>query len=322
MHYVIRRLLAAVPVLFGVTLVSYLALFFAPGDKLSSVVSPEALLQMTEPQKDALRKSLGLDDSVWQGYLKFLDRLVHGDLGFSLTSGRPVSGELADRIGITLQLIGPSIVVGLLVGVPLGVVAAVREDGIIDRIVTSFSTLLIVVPGFVLCLLLIDLFAVQLGWLPASGMSTLGVETLHDRLRHLVLPTVVLGAAVAATLMRYTRSSVIEVLASPYIVTARAKGLRTGRLYGVHALRNGLVPVITVFGLSLPVLLAGAIITETVFNIQGMGQYAVNAAQRRDSSAMMGVMLVIGAGVVIANLLTDIIYSLADPRIRLDGDSS
>ena len=322
MRYIIRRLLAAVPVLVGVTVVSYMALFFAPGDKLSSVVSPEALFQMSEAQKETLRHSLGLDNSLAQGYVQFLGRLVRGDLGFSLTSGRPVSDELAERILITVQLIAPSIVVGLLIGIPLGVIAAVREDGIVDRVVTSLSTLLIVVPGFVLCLLLIDFFAVQLGWLPASGMSTLGVETLGDRIEHLVLPTIVLGAAVAATLMRYTRSSVIEVLASPYIVTARAKGLRTSRLYGVHALRNGLVPVITVFGLSLPVLLAGAIITETVFNIQGMGQYAVAAATRRDSSAMMGVMLVIGAAVVVANLLTDIVYSLADPQIRLGGDRS
>lgn len=322
MRYIVRRLLAAIPVLIGVTFVSYLALSFAPGDKLSAVVSPEALQQMTEPQKTALRSSLGLNESIWQGYEHFVRRLVHGDLGYSLSSGRPISTELSERIWITLQLIAPSLIVGLLVGIPLGVVAAIRSDGIVDRIVTSASTLLIVVPGFVLCLLLIDLFAVRLRWLPASGMQSLGVDSLDDKVRHLILPTIVLGAAVAATLMRYTRSSVIEVLASPYIVTARAKGLRTQRLYGVHALRNALVPVITVFGLSLPILLAGAIITETVFDIPGMGRYAVDAATRRDPGAMMGVMLVIGAAVVAANLITDVVYSLADPRIRLDGDQS
>ncbi|GGM61908.1 ABC transporter permease [Dactylosporangium sucinum] len=319
MRYVVRRLLAAIPVLIGVTLVSYLALSFAPGDKLSAVVSQEALLQMTEPQKAALRHSLGLDQSLWKGYLHFLQRLVHGDLGFSLSSGRPIASELTERIGVTLQLVGPSLVIGLVVGIPLGVVAAVRADGLIDRIITSASTLLIVVPGFVLCLLLIDLFAVQLRWLPASGLSSLGAESLNDRIRHLILPSAVLGAALAATLMRYTRSSVIEVLASPYIITARAKGIRTRRLYGVHALRNALVPVITVFGLSLPILLAGAIITETVFGIPGMGSYAVDAATRRDPGAMMGVILVIGGGVVGANLLTDLIYSVVDPRIRLGG---
>jgi ABC-type dipeptide/oligopeptide/nickel transport system permease component len=302
--------------------VSYLALSFAPGDKLSAVVGPEALQQMSEQQKAQLRHSLGLDVSVWQGYWNFLQRLAHGDLGYSLSSGRPIATELSDKIVITLQLITPSLIVGVLVGIPLGVLAAVRSDRIVDRVVTSASTLLIVVPGFVLCLLLIDLFAVRWRLLPASGLSALGVDTLQDRVRHLVLPTIVLGAAVAATLMRYTRSSVIEVLASPYIITARAKGLPMRRLYGVHALRNALVPVISVFGLSLPVLLAGAIITETVFGIPGMGSYAVDAATKRDPGAMMGVMLVIGGAVVVANLLTDIAYSFADPRIRLGGAQS
>jgi peptide/nickel transport system permease protein len=213
----------------------------------------------------------------------------------------------------------PSLVVGLLVGIPLGVIAAIRADRLSDRIVTSVSTLLIVVPGFVLSLLLIDLFAVHLGWVPANGLQTLGSTSLTDKVRHLILPTAVLGGALAATIMRYTRSSVIDVLSSPYIVTARARGLRLTRIYGVHALRNALVPVITVFGLNLPALLAGAIITESIFNIPGMGSFAVDAASRRDPGAMMGVMLVIGGAVVVANLLTDIVYSVIDPRIRVGG---
>lgn len=314
--YVGRRFLLAVPVLFGITIIAFAALSAAPGDPLVARLGGAAL-EMTQTQLDAFRESFGLNDSVPVQYAHWLGDVIQGDLGFSAVTLRPVADEITSRIGPTLLLSGTSIVVAIVVGVPLGVLAAIKQYRAVDHTLTAVATLLISIPGFVVALVGIYFFAVTLGWLPASGMNTLGEGiTIGDLLRHMIMPVAVTSTFLMAQLVRYTRAAVLDVLRSDYNIAARARGLPPRKVIA-QTLRLGIVPVITIIGLALPNLVGGAVIVETVFAWPGMGQLAVNAALNRDPSLMMGVILVIGSTVLVANIIVDIAYAAVDPRIRL-----
>ena len=316
--YVLRRILIAVPVLFGITVLAFAGLSLAPGDPITSRFDPELLARMSKAQIDVLRHELGLDQPVPIRYVIWLGGIIRGDLGFSVVNQRLVVDDLAARVGPTMLLMSVSLIYGTVLGIVFGVLAAVRQYSWLDYVLTGFSTTFIAVPGFVVGLILIYLFGATLKILPTSGMTTLGEPpSIWDLVRHLVMPATLLALHLAAQLTRYTRASLLEVLNSEYVTTARAKGLRERVVLFRHAFRNALIPIITVVGLALPDLVAGAVITEFLFGWPGMGQLAAKAASSRDPALMMGVVLVVATGVLIANLLTDILYAVADPRVRL-----
>jgi peptide/nickel transport system permease protein len=316
--YIVRRILIAIPVLLGISVAGFFALALAPGDPVTSMIDPEALRRMSPEQIEQIRHQLGLDGPIIVRYGRWLADVVRGNLGYSIITSRPGIVELATRIGPTLLLMGTAVAIALLIGIPCGVISAVRQYSRLDYAVTTFSLAMISTPTFLLGLIFIYTFAVTLKWLPAGGLATLGVPfSLTDRLEHLVMPALILGLANAAPLMRYTRGSMLEVINSDYITTARAKGL-AGRVVLIrHGLRNALIPIITLIGLLLPELVAGAVITEQVFAWPGMGQLAVTAADRRDPALMMGVMMLVAVGVLVSSLLADIAYATVDPRVRL-----
>lgn len=316
--YVVRRALIAVPVLIGITIIAFAILSLAPGDPIAALIAPEQRAAMTREQLASMRRELGLDGPVHERYVRWLGGVLAGDFGYSIKSGRSIVDELAPRIGPTLLLMGGSIVFAIIVGIPLGVLSAVRQYGRIDYVITTFTMIMISTPTFLLGLVLIYTLGVSLKILPTGEMQTAGKPlSLDDLIAHMVMPVAILGFANAAPLMRYTRAGMLEVLNSDYVTTALAKGLRERVVLIRHAFRNALLPLVTVIGLLIPELVAGAIITEQVFSWPGMGRLAVRAANDRDPSLMMGIVLLVAVTVLIANILTDIAYSYVDPRVRL-----
>jgi peptide/nickel transport system permease protein len=322
--YLVRRILIAFPVMLGITMISFLALSLAPGDPLTARLDPAILAELQRnPEVLAQRRhELGLDEPIPVRYVVWLSGIVRGDLGYSITSHTPISEEIGKRVGPTLLLMGTAIAIALLIGIPFGILSALRQYSPLDYVLTTFTMAMSSTPSFVLGLGAIFIFAVGLHLLPSGGMRTLGKpETLPDLLAHMIMPAVVLGLGAAAPLLRYTRASMLEVLNSEYVVTARAKGLLSRTVILRHAFRNSLIPVITVVGLLLPELVAGAVITEQVFAWPGMGQLAVRAASSRDPALMMGVVLVVGTAVIVTNILVDLLYARVDPRIRFGSEA-
>ncbi len=319
--YLVRRLLIAVPVLFGISLIAFTALGLAPGDPVTARMDPAVLAQISKADLEARRHELGLDQPIPVRYAIWLGGVLHGDLGYSVVTKRSVAEEVSARVGPTLVLMTTALLIGCALGIALGVLAAVKRYSLADYVLGTGGLLAIVIPGFVLGLISIYAFAVGLRWLPSSGMETLGPGggTIQDHLAHLVLPACILGLALAAQIMRYTRASMLDVLSSEFIVTARSKGLGSVPVIARHALGNALIPIITVIGLALPDTVAGAVITEQVFSWPGMGRLAVTAANNRDAAVMMAVVLIVATVVLLANILTDLAYAVADPRIRLGG---
>jgi peptide/nickel transport system permease protein len=311
-RYVAKRLGFAVLMLWGVSLVLFALMRLAPG-------GPEAVLiggEFSQEVAAQIRHRLGLDRPLPVQYARWAAAALRGDLGRSFKTGDPVATLILDRLGPTLQLTGGALALALVVAVPLGVLAAVRRNTVWDTIGTAVSLFGVSFPSFWLGIMLILLFSEVLRLLPPSGLSEYGREgDLLARLRHAVLPTLTLGLIQMASFMRFTRSSLLEALRQDYVRTARAKGVPGARVVWRHALRNALIPVVTVIGLSLPVLVGGAVLTETVFAWPGIGRLAVGAVFERDYPVIMGVNLLVAAVVIGANLLTDIAYCLIDPRI-------
>jgi peptide/nickel transport system permease protein len=298
--------------LFGVSVILFAIMRLAPGGPEAVLVGGELSPEVTAQ----VRARLGLDRPLLVQYASWIFAALRGDLGRSFKTGDPVSTLVVDRLGPTLTLTGGALVLALVVAVPLGVLAAIRRNTIWDALASTVSLFGISFPSFWLGIMLILLFSEVLGLLPPSGLSAYGREgDVGARVRHAVLPVLTLGLVQMASFMRFTRSSLLEVLQQDYVRTARAKGLPNGRVIWRHALRNALIPVVTVVGLSLPVLVGGAVLTETVFAWPGIGRLAVGAVFERDYPVIMGVNLMIAAVVIVANLLTDIAYCLIDPRI-------
>ena len=318
--YILRRILIAIPVLIGITILAFGALSLAPGDPLTARIDPENFARMSEADIAAARHAIGLDQPVPIRYVIWLGGILRGDFGYSVNEHASVAEELGRRLPPTLLLMTTALIIGAIAGVVFGIVAAVRQYSVVDYVMTAFSTSFIAIPGFVVGLALIYIFGASLRILPTTGMFTLGKgHSIEDLIAHMVMPVTLLSVALAAQLTRYTRASMLEVLSTDYVTTARSKGL-LGRIILIrHALRNALIPIVTVIGLTVPDLVAGAVITEQLFGWPGMGQLAVKAASSRDPSLMMGVILVVATGVLVTNLVVDLLYGIADPRIRL-GD--
>lgn len=303
MTFFLRRLLVTLPILLGVVTLVFFLLHLIPGDPV------ELMLGETAPAADRaqLRHQLGLDRPLGAQYLGFLAGVVRGDLGQSLHSRRPVAGLIGERVRATVELMAGAMVVALVLAFPLGIIGALFQGRWPDRVAGIFAVLGVAIPNFWLGPLLILLFAVQLDWLPVNERGDFS---------HLILPAITLGTALAALLSRMTRASLLDVLGEDYVRFARAKGLGPARVILVHALRNALIPVITVVGLQVGVLLSGAIITESIFDWPGLGSLLLEGIYQRDYPLVQGCVLVIALTYVAVNLLTDLMYGWADPRIR------
>ncbi|OBZ17145.1 MULTISPECIES: ABC transporter permease [Bacillales] len=312
-HYIVRRLLIAIPVFLGITILNFLIMNMAPGNPVDMLINPNIPKEMLELKKELL----GLNDPLYIQYVKWLGGFVKGELGYSFSSFAPVSELIGERIGPTLLLAASSMLVAILIAIPVGVVSAVKQNSKLDYIMTGLSFLGTSIPPFFLGLGLIYLVGIQLKWLPTGGMSTLGgTGTVSDILVHMILPVLVLGVTIAGKKVRYVRASMLDVLHQDYLRTARAKGLSEFIVTNKHALRNALIPIITVVGAEIPLLLGGSIIIEQVFQWPGIGQLTMESILSRDYPTLMGLNIVAACVVLSTNLFTDIIYSFVDPRIK------
>lgn len=311
--YIIKRILIAIPVLIGITVIDY-AIMCLAGSPLEMLQGP----RVSEAAVEAKRIALGLDKPFYVQYFVWLGQLVHGNLGYSIKSYQPVSEMIASHIGPTLLLMGGSMIVSLLLSVPAGIYSAIHQYGKGDYAVVTASFLGSSIPGFFLSLLLIYVFTVKLGWLPSGGMKTLGAEGgWMDVAGHMVMPVLVLAFSMAGSNIRYIRSAMLEILQQDYLRTARAKGIGHFRVINKHALRNALVPIVTVIGMQIPMLFGGAVIIEQVFSWPGLGLMTMSAITGRDYPVIMGVCLLSAVVVLAANLVTDIVYAFVDPTIQL-----
>jgi peptide/nickel transport system permease protein len=316
-RYILRRLAISVPVLIGITLFTYLIINLAPGDPVSAMINPELEALLGPEYVEEQRERLGLNDPLPVRYGIWLGQLARGNFGYSLSDRQPVSQKILARVWPTVKLMMAVQLLALVVAIPLGILSALRQYTFIDYIATLFAFGAVSIPNFFLALGAIYIFAVQLGWLPTSGMFTIGREgELLDSLRYLILPASVLGLSQAAPLIRYVRSSMLEVVRQDYVRVAYAKGLQSRVVIYRHALRNALIPMVTIITLQLPVLFSGTIIIEQIFSWPGMGALAITAVLARDYPLIMAITLISGTLVVLSNLLADVIYVLVDPRIK------
>lgn len=315
--YIVRKLLLGVPVLFGVTLVVFAIASAMPGDAVLAMISAES---PSSEQLIAMRRGqLGLDQPLLAQYLDWLGQLLHGNLGRSFTNGRPVGELIAERLPITLELMGVALLVAFALGTALGVVSALRQYGTADYALTVAGLVGVSIPDFFLGLLLVYVFALELRWFPSSGVRTLGGEfSLADHLRFLALPAASLALFRTAIFMRYARAGMLEVVHQDYMRTARAKGLRPRLILMRHGLRNAMIPLVTVVGLTLPTLFGGSVVVETIFQWPGVGLLFINAVVDRDSPVIMGYVLITAVIVMLANLLTDLAYAALDPRVSYE----
>ena len=312
LKYIAKRLLIALPVLIGITLIDF-AMTCMAGSPLDALVGP----RISEDAVAAKEIALGLDKPFYVQYWIWLKQLLQGNMGYSMKSFQPVAEMIGKHVWPTLLLMGSSFIVGLLIALPAGVYSATHQYTKRDYAVVTASFIGTAVPSFFLALLVIYIFNIQLGWLPGSGMTTLGTDGgFLDVLRHLIMPMMVLAVGMAGTNIRYIRSAVLEILGKDYLRTARAKGIGRRKVTVRHALRNALVTVVTIFGMQLPMLLGGAVIVEQVFSWPGLGLMTMSAINARDYPVIMGVCLLSAVVVLLGNLLTDILYAVVDPTIR------
>lgn len=315
--YLTKRLLVGIIVLFFITFLSFLIINLAPGDPVNLYVSPDA----TEAQIEQTRASLGLDKPLLIRYVYWLRGLFSGDLGISFATRQPVANMLLERVGPTMLLMGVSLMVAYLIAIPLGIYSAVNQKTWVDYVITGTSFLGVSIPNFFLGLFVIYVFAVQLKWLPTGGMQVLGSDgDFMERARHMVLPVTVIATTISANMIRYVRSSMIDVFGENYLRTAKAKGLKPHQIIFKHGVRNALVPIITIIGTDIPKLIGGAIVSEQIFQWPGLGALTISSIQARDYNVLMAITLLSAIAVLVANILTDIFYAAADPRIRFSGN--
>ena len=304
MHkYIFKRLLMLIPVILGVTFVIFSLSYITPGDPADFILGDAA----PHDAKEALREELGLNDPFFLRYANFIIAIAQGDLGQSYQTRRQVSAEIFSRFPTTMQLSLMGLTLAVVLGVTLGVISATKQYSIFDNLATVFGLIFVSIPNFWLGMMFVILFAVNLGWLPPSGFNTPV---------HWVLPTFTLGLGQMAMVMRMSRSSMLEVVRQDYIRTARAKGQKESVVIWKHALRNALIPVTTYVGLTFGFLLAGAVLTESIYSINGMGRFMVQSVRTRDLPIMLGGVTVLAIAFSLVNLLVDILYAYLDPRIK------
>jgi peptide/nickel transport system permease protein len=312
--FIIKRIFGAIPLLFIISIIAFLLVNFMPGNPVDMMIDTTisgAELQLKKEQ-------MGLNDSLPVQYVDWLKEIVSGNLGYSFSKGSPVKDMILERVPATMTLMGLSLILSLLIAIPIGVLSATKQYSVWDYFLTFITLAGVSIPTFFLGLSFIYLFAVKLGFFPTGMMSTPGTDfSVSDTIKHIALPMTVLGLHGAAVYTRYMRSSMLEIIKQDYIRTARAKGTKEHKVIFVHALRNGLIPIVTLIGLSIPTLFSGAVITEQVFSWPGVGKLMVDSVFSRDYPVLMSLILITSIMVVLGNLLADILYSLVDPKVKL-----
>jgi len=327
-RYVVKRLFQAIPLLLGIATITFFVVHLAPGDPMDMLLEPRLRRQMDPETIELMRQKYGLDRPIHVQYVKWLGNLLQGDLGESFHYRRPVADLIAERIPYTLLLTIPALLFDALIGMGLGIVSAVKQYTRTDKTLTLGSLLIYSVPGFWLALMLVLVFSVHLGWFPTSQTRSLDYDLLSwpgkllDLLWHLVLPVFVLGVASAAGSARYMRNRLLEVLSEEYVLGARARGLRERVVILKHALRNAMIPILTIYGLSLPFLLGGAVLIERVFAWPGLGLLGVEAVNGRDYPVILATTMIAAVLVILGNLLADVTYAIVDPRVSYDKKTS
>ena len=311
LNFVVRRLLAILPVLLAVSLLTFLIAALLPGDLAYVILGDQA----TPENVAALRRDMGLDQPLWWRYLSWLGHVLQGDLGRSFRTGQTVLQAVAERIPVSLELMLMAEFIGLLIGVPLAIACAARAGGAFDRFMTGSAFAMLSMPSFLMAILLIYLFAVELRWLPATGYVPFTEDPLGN-LRFMVLPALTLALAEWPGIMRILRSDMIATLQEDYIALAKAKGLTPARILFVHALKPSSLTLVTITGINIGRLIGGALIVETIFALPGIGRLLVSAILTRDLIILQGVVLLVAAGFVIMNFIVDLLYAVLDPRIR------
>ena len=322
LKYIVKRLIFMIPLLLGITIICFGVMRLAPGSPtdLQMQMNPKATVEMQE----RLKALYELDKPIPLQYWSWLKKIIRGDLGTSFASDhRPVADKILERLPITISINFLSLLIIIAVAIPIGVLSAVHQDSLFDKITAVVVFVGFAVPTFWLALLLMIFFGIHLGWLPISGLRSLNYEYLSswaqfvDLIKHLILPVLVSAFGGLAGLSRYMRANMLEVVRQDYIMTARAKGLSERAVIYKHALRNALLPVITILGLSIPGLIGGSVIFETIFAIPGMGQLFYMAVMARDYPTVMGILLIGAILTLLGNLIADVSYAVADPRIRI-----
>jgi peptide/nickel transport system permease protein len=314
-QYIIRRLLIAIPSLLGISIILFTVLAMAPGDPFEELATNPAI----PPEvRMALRAKFGLDDPVWQRYMHWLLAMVQGDWGFSFQSRMDVDKLILQRLPVTLIVIGASQLLAISVAIPVGVLAAVRPYSVFDQVASTFAMIGFSLPTFFTGLVLILIFSIQLDWLPfvyRADIDAKGWLFYWEHIKQSIMPVVVLGLAQAGTLVRFMRSSVLDVIRLDYVTTARSKGIGERKVLIRHVVRNAMIPVVTLIALQLPAVFGGAIVTEQIFRVPGIGSLLIAAILANDTPVVMGVTFVFACLVVLFNLIADILYGWLDPRI-------
>ena len=311
--YLIRRLIMMVPVMLLVSMIALSIILLLPGDPAMAILGPERARDTQVYQ--ALRQELGLDKAIPLQYLSWLGKIVTGDLGTSARNQQPVTALLAQSIGPTLQLALTAMLIALVIAVPIGIISAVKPGSWADTIGTVFALSGVAIPNFILGILLILLFSLALRMLPAGGYVS-PTANLGESLKLMLLPAFALGAGLSAVLMRQIRSAMLEVMSQDYVTTARSKGIDERSVVTRHALKNALIPVITVVGVQIGRLMGGTVVIETIFSVPGMGKLAVSSIFFRDFPVVQAVVLILGTAVLFSNLIADLLYGVVDPRVR------
>lgn len=320
--YILKRIFGMIPLLFGITIISFLVIHLAPGSPVT--LQTDLNPKMTAEARERLRKFYGLDKPLHIQYYNWVKHLATFDLGRSFaTDNRPVIDKMKERLPITIFISVLSLFLILMIAIPLGIFSAVYQNSLFDRSTTVFVFIGFAIPTFWLALLLMILFGIQLDWLPISGLKSMNYDylsafgQLKDRAAHLLMPVLVSAFGGLAGLSRYSRSNMLEIIRQDYITTARAKGLSESQVIYKHALRNALLPIVTILGLSIPGLIGGSVIFETIYSIPGMGQLFYGAVMMRDYPIIMGELVIVAILTMGGNLLADISYAVVDPRIRI-----
>lgn len=323
--YIIRRLLWMVPILLGVSIICFALLKQAPGDPVAVLVADarSSGQQITTEDRDRLREQYGLDRPVYMQYLDWLEQVVQGNLGVSTRTNAPVSEVIMGRLPNTLKLMFPALILTLVIALPLGILSAVKQYSRLDYFLTTFNFVGISLPQFWLALMLLYFFGVTLGWFPTRGMGSPYAEegmvnSIVDTFRHYTLPVVSVTLVSLAGYMRYQRAAMLEVIRQDYIRTARAKGLSEMVVILKHGWRNALIPILTLLGYVLVILIEGSIVVEVIFTWPGMGDLAVTSLAQRDYPVVMSIVLISAVGILVGTLLSDVLYAIVDPRVRYD----
>ncbi|MDO4312073.1 MAG: ABC transporter permease [Eubacteriales bacterium] len=316
-NFIIKRVAQMALVFVIVSIFSFLIIYFSPGDPLYLYTSPAvSSYKMTDEQLDDMRESLGLNGNIVQRYANWAGKMLQGDWGLSISNHQPVKGQILDKLPNTIGLMGASLILSILVAIPLGLLAGYYKNSWIDNVISGISYLGISLPAFWFGIMLIIVFSLNLGWLPSSGMRSIGVTSTADVIRHGILPVIVLSVNNTAVFVRYIRSNTIEQKEEEYVMTAVSKGVGQMQVLKGHVLKNCLLPIITMVGMNFGTLITGSFIVESVFGWPGLGTLCMSAINSRDYTMIMGITMLACTVLLIGNFLADILYGFADPRIK------